>query len=302
MSEATQAPAAAPAATPAAAPAAAAPAAPAAAPAATPAAAPVAAPAPAAQWYDGFTNKELAGWVQAAGVTGPESAAAKAHSLERMLGADRAGRTVVLPADANDVEAMGAVFDKLGRPANADGYKLDVPEGTDPAFSKIAAGWFHKAGLSQAQAQNVTKAWNQHIAQIEATQNAADEEALRVEHQKLAADWGTGPAAEVQKGLARRAAVELGLTEQDIAALEKTVGFSKTMKAFAKMGALMGESVMDGLGQSAVFSMTPEAATARRTQLQADPDWRKRAMVPNSAEWAELTKLNQVIAANLPKG
>ncbi|WP_207207789.1 hypothetical protein [Methylibium sp. Pch-M] len=299
MTEATTAPAAAPAASAPAAPAAA----PVAAPAPTPAAAPVAAPAPAAQWFDNFQNADLKGWVQAAGVTGPESAAAKAHSLEKMLGADRAGRTVVLPADMNDAEAMGAVFDKLGRPANADAYVLDVPEGTDPAFSKVAAGWFHKAGLSQAQAKNISQAWNEHVAQEVQRQEAAEQTALQEEHKKLDVDWGTGEAAAMQREIARRAAVKLGLDEASIAALEKVVGFSKVMKAFAKVGELTGEAKAIGFGETTTsFHMTPEAAIARRTQLTADKEWAKRAMVANSAEWAELTKLNQVIAANQLKG
>lgn len=278
-----------------------------AAPAAAPVAPPVAAPA-APSWHDSL-DPGLKTW--ATGKSYDMSDPAKVATLalnghmnaEKMLGADRAGRTVVLPPDMNDAEAMGQVYNKLGRPANADGYDIPIPEGADPSFAKAASGWFHESGLTKAQAQNVAKKWNEHVASEVQRQQAAEQLALQEEHRKLEVDWGTGPAAEMQREIARRAVVKLGLDETSIAALEKVVGFSKVMKAFAKVGELTGEAEAVGLGEnSGSFSTTPEAAIARRTQLMADKEWGKRAMNPQSAEWAELTRLNQVIAANQSKG
>lgn len=262
--------------------------------------APAAPAAPAPAWFESFTNPELKQWVQAAGVPDPEQAAAKAWNLEKMMGADRVGRTVVLPADMNDQTAMAAVFDKLGRPPTPDAYKLDVPEGGDAEFVKTAAAWFHGAGLTQSQAQNVAKAWNEYAGKAVADQQAAEAAALAAEHAALAKDWGTGPAADGQREMARRAAVKLGMDETAISALEKVAGFSKVMKAFAKMGELLGEGKSEGFGEGGTFGTTPEQAKGRKAQLMADGDWRKRAMQPNSAEWAELQRLDQIIAANLP--
>jgi hypothetical protein len=45
------------------------------------------------------------------------------------------------------------------------------------------------------------------------------------------------------------------------------------------------------------FGQTPEGAKAKRSQLMADADWRAKAMVPNSAQWAELQKLDKIIAS-----
>jgi len=43
--------------------------------------------------------------------------------------------------------------------------------------------------------------------------------------------------------------------------------------------------------------MTPEGARSRRSQLMADKGWRERAMNSSSAEWAEMQKLDRIIAS-----
>jgi hypothetical protein len=118
----------------------------------------------------------------------------------------------------------------------------------------------------------------------------------------LEQDWGskTSPAYQQQRELAKRAMVSLGLDEQAIDAMEGVVGFSKVMKAFAKIGKGSAEPTAHGLegGGQGGFSMTPEQAKARKSQLMADADWRGRAMKSNSSEFAEITKLNKIITGN----
>lgn len=274
---------------PAAAPAAAAPAAPAAQPTA---AAPA---APAVAWLPD-ADPELIGHVQNAAWQGPADAVRSHRELQKLLGADRAGRTVVVPTN-DDAKDWGAVFDKLGRPQTPDGYKLAVPEGADPAFSKAAASKFHELGLNSKQAAALADWWNGTAAGITQAEQAAETERLTAEHQALAKDWGTGPEAAARKEIARRAAVQLGLDEASIDALEKVAGYSKTLKALAKMGDLMREHGAAGMEAMGSFGMTPEGARAKRTQLMADAEWRKRAMNPQSQEWAEMQRLDAVIAA-----
>ena len=127
----------------------------------------------------------------------------------------------------------------------------------------------------------------------------AEQAALAAEHQALAKDWGTGPEGAMRRELAKRAAVHLGLDESAIDAMEKVAGFSKTMKALAKVGDLMRESGAEGLNELGSFGMTPEGARAKRAQLLADADWRKRAMNPSSKEWAELQRIDGIIAASM---
>jgi hypothetical protein len=262
-----------------------------------PAAAPAApAPAPASShpWLGDNPDAELLGHVQNAGWKSPADAVAGHRNLEKLLGADRAGRTVVLPKDDATPAEWSDFYTKLGRPGTPDDYKLPVPEGADPAFSKAAATWMHEAGIPAKQAQALATKWNEHMATQAQAAAQAEQDALGQEHAALAKDWGN--EAPMRRELARRAAQQLGLDEAAIDALEKVGGYSKTMKALAKMGDLMREHGAEGLGEMGSFGMTPEGAKAKRTQLMADKDWRTKAMVNNSAEWAELQKLDRLIA------
>ncbi|MFZ9585589.1 MAG: hypothetical protein ACO280_11630, partial [Pseudohongiellaceae bacterium] len=215
-----------------------------------------------------------------------------------MLGADRAGRTVVLPSDPNDTKAWEPIFAKLGRPESADGYKLNIPEGSDPAFGKTAAEWFHGAGLNPAQASVINAKWNEYqAAQVTAMQQA-EQQALKTEHEALQSEWGTGPAADAKRELARRAAIAAGMDADAITALEKVVGFSKTLKALAKFGEMTAEAPaadMDSGGGK--FTVTPGEAKAQKARLMADPDWRAKYLNGDHQARAEMEKLDRVLAS-----
>lgn len=246
-----------------------------------------------------LTDPEVIGTVQAKQWQNPSDAIKGYANLERLLGADRAGRTITIPKDEADVDGWKAVYAKLGAPETPEGYELPVPDGQPADFAKQAATWFHEAGVPKGQAAKLAGKWNEFMSAQAQAQEQAEQEALAKEHADLAKDWGTGQAAEVQKEIARRAAVKLGLDEGSIGALEKVAGFSKVMKVFAKMGELLGEHKAEGLDTGGQFQMTPAAAMSRKTQLMADPAWRAKAMNPASAEWAELQRLDQTIAAHL---
>lgn len=246
-------------------------------------------------WLPADADSELVGHAQNAAWPSPVEAVKAHRELQKLLGADRAGRTVTVPT-TSDAPEWGAVFDKLGRPANADGYKLTV-EGADPAFTKGASELFHRVGLSASQAEAIAKWYGETGGAVSQAAQAAEQAALQAEHEALQKDWGTGPDAEARKELARRAMGHLGLDAQAVDAIEKVAGFSKVMKALAKVGDMMREHGAEGLGDIGSFSMTPEGAKAKRGQLMADPAWRTKAMNPASAEWAELQKMDRIIAS-----
>lgn len=250
---------------------------------------------PSVAWLPG-SDEAMAGYVQTKGWQGPADAVESYRNIEKVLGADRAGRTVVLPA-ADDAPEWSQVYDKLGRPKGPDGYELKVPDGADPEFAKIAATKMHELGLTQKQGAALAAWWNEQAGGASAAQQAAEQAALEAEHRQLEKDWGTGPDALLRRELARRAATSLGLDEASITALEKVAGFSKTMKAFAKMGDLLREHGAEGINEPGSFGMTPEGARARRSQLMADKDFRTRAMNANSSEWAEMQRLDKIIAS-----
>ena len=104
--------------------------------------------------------------------------------------------------DASNEEVMGAVYDSLGRPANAEGYA--VVEGADLLSYKAMAAEAHRLGLSKAQfeglaSSQIAMATEQTVA-LQAEQKAGND-ALRQE-------WG--PAYDEKIG---RAATMLDLTK-----------------------------------------------------------------------------------------
>lgn len=262
---------------------------------------PAPAPAPAHQqpaiaWLPDATP-EVAGYVQNKAWQGPADVLSSYQNLEKLFGAEKAGRTVVIPGD-DDVEGWSKLHGRLGRPEQANGYELPVPDGADKQFSEQAAAWFHEAGLSKKAAQHIAGKWNEHMGKAAQAQALAEEQKLQAEHQALERDWGTGDAAAVNREMARRAAVALGLDEQAIDGLQKASGFGKTMKALAKVGEMLGEKPALGLGGGSGFALTPEAAQAKKQSLMADKEFREKAMAdPNSAQWKEIQRLSEIIVA-----
>lgn len=138
--------------------------------------------------------------------------------------------------------------------------------------------------------------YNGFGATVSESQQAQAQAVLDAEHAALEKDWGTGPDAQARKELARRATMSLGLDEKAVDALEKVAGFSTVMKAMAKVGDMLREAGAEGLTEVGSFGTTPEGAKAKKSQLMADRDYVKKAMVPNSKEWAEFQRLDRIIA------
>ena len=94
-------------------------------------------------WYGGYAE-DIRGFVENKGWKDPSDAITGYINLEKYLGADKAGRGLVLPKDDAATDEWGQVYDRLGRPKSPDEYKLPVPDGDTGEFAKMAAGEFHK--------------------------------------------------------------------------------------------------------------------------------------------------------------
>lgn len=287
-------------------------AAPAAAPVAAPAGAPAIAPAPppgdgGGAWYAGIANPELKTWVEAKGFKDGATAAESAWNLEKLIGFDKAGRTIVVPKEDATPEEVKAYHSKLGVPDSPDGYKLPVPEGQDPAFAKTVATWMHKNGIPPKQAEGLATEWNGFMAE---QQKAADAKAVTDADTQMAATvakWGK--EADEKIALGKRAAAayipaETPAERQDI--MNKiclAVGTDKFLEMFAAMGANMGEHQMqDAGGGNPAMGTTVAQAQAKKAALMADPAWAKRytGAPMSSPEWKELNRLEMIIAGVQP--
>jgi hypothetical protein len=260
----------------------------------------VAAAAPAAdaaQWYAGIQNGDVKTWVEAKGFKDPLAVAESAYHLEKLIGFDRAGRTVVLPKDDASPEEISAFRSKLGVPETPDGYKLPVPQGQSDAFAKTAAAWMHEAGLTPKQAEAVAARWNE----FQGTAAKAQAEALAKQGEadigNLRGEWGA--AFDKNLEFSKRAAAQFieGTPDQRgevLTKIEQAIGTGAMLKLFARIGEGLGEHRMvqngDG-GQIGV--LTPAQARARIDALKSDKEWTKAYMGGDKAKIAELTRLHE---------
>lgn len=251
---------------------------------------------PGASWYGDIQDTELKGWLENKGAKSVAELANSYRSLERVFGADKAGRTVMLPKDDADETERNAFFSKLGRPESPDKYEFQLPENAD----KTTVDWFkttaHKHGLSSKQAQGFLADYQEFSGGRLAAMGEEDQTKLAEEHATLDKTWG---AAKDQKLAEARAAVqEFGLDQSVIEGIEKQVGYAKTMQFFASIGAKLGEGKhIDpkalGGGGGSFAPMTPEQALATINQLKDDKDWMSSFLSGDAAKVQRMDQLHK---------
>lgn len=107
-------------------------------------------------WQQGL-DADLGQLVAQKGWKSARDVLASYQNLEKLVGGDR----LLLPARDAGPDAWAPVWDKLGRPADATGYRFAPPEGS--AYDDATADWFREAafaaGLSNEQAQTLHDAF-----------------------------------------------------------------------------------------------------------------------------------------------
>lgn len=231
-------------------------------------------PAGGSPWYSGIQDAELRGWSENKNFATPDAAMAAYRNLEQVFGAEKAGNTVVLPKDGAEPQELDDFYNRLGRPESADKYELEIGDNADQDF----VGWFkskaHERGLTQKQAAQFAKDYQDYsVARAEAA-HADGTAKLESEIEALDKEWGAAREQKFQLG--RNAAKEFGMDVETIDRLQDVLGYTRTMKFFADIGQKIGEGsgVADAGSRSGTFeTMTPEAATVRIGELMADKDW-----------------------------
>lgn len=257
---------------------------------------------PAAGWWDSLKDTEVKTWAANKAYPDAESAM-KAHwGLERLMGADKAGRTVMLPKDDADADGWKALASKLGVPEKVEDYKLPLGEGqTDDGFAKTASGWFHKAGVPPRAATAIANEWNTWVGeQVKAGQEAEKAESTK-QMGALEQEWG--PKFTENRELAQRGFREFskhfGL--DDKAALEKAesvLGAANLTKFFHGLGSMNAESSFAGGDNNGGFRLSASDAQAQVAQITAD----RAAGKISDHQWRteyepKMLKLGQVISA-----
>lgn len=275
------------------------PAAPAAADALAKPAAPAAAPAPtgmpeAPAWLAGADADTIA-MAQSKGWTDNLAVIKSYANLEKLFGADKAGHTVQVPGEGAEQETVDAFYNKLGRPEAADKYSVKpedfngVPEDAAKALQDLA----HKEGLTEKQYAAIHKWNNESGAAFEAklNENAMVESAQQ--ETALKTEWGAAYDANLQ--VASEAAASLGLSKEQLDAMQIGIGYDGVMKLVHKLGVQVGEGgFIQGEGGRQAGAeggiMAPKQAQAALNKLVSDPVFMK--------EWGDKTHPNHQAALN----
>lgn len=248
---------------------------------------------PPAPFYSIFKNPELRGYMEKKQFADPETLADSYRNLEKYQGVPQE-RLLKLPESLEDAEAMKPIYEKLGflPPASPDDYKFGDMEGADPEFSKTAAGWMHEIGIPERYAKPLAEKWNAFAnAQSEAVLTQASEEAA-VEFGALQAEWGGKYDEYVEAG--RRAARQFGFTQENLEAIEQTVGGADLMRKFKAMGERLAESsFVEGDTKPKGFQ-SPDAAKSEIANLISDGEFSKRLRAGDKEAKARWDRLHQM--------
>jgi len=235
------------------------------------------APAPApvqekSQWTDGF-SEDMVGLVQNKGWSSPSDVVSSYQNAEKLIGVPEE-RVLKIPEKPDDCEAWDKVYSKLGRPEDSKDYSLEIPEGglNDP-MADWARTSFHKAGLTDRQANLLSKDWNEHMKGVAST-NQEDLAAKAQEQDKaLKKEWGAAYDSNVK--IAQKASREFSLDADSIDRIENALGYSEVMKLMHNVGAKLGEDTFATGDTSAnVFgAMTPAQANHALADLMLDKEF-----------------------------
>lgn len=245
-------------------------------------------------WNGVELDADTGAWVQSKAIPDVKTALTSYRNLETLLGADKAGRAIVPPKDDAPAEEWLAFWNKLGRPETADGYKLPVPEGDAGEFAKVAASWFHEAGIPAKQAQKLAAKWNEFQTAAATKAEAEFTQKSALDLQELQKAWGGEFEANAE--LARRARREAGLSDDEGIAIERALGVKKAAEVFSFLGKQFAEAAMkggEGPGRG-VFGATPQEAKARIEALKGDADWTAKYLNGDIDARAEFERLHRI--------
>lgn len=256
--------------------------------------------APPASWTDAIQDTELKDFAVNKGYHKMKADEAlpvvvgQYRNLERLVGAERAGRTVEIPnwdSDDDAAKTSRAVFnEKMGVPKAPGDYKLQLM-GKDgkpnEATSNAFAGMLHKAGVPARSVAGLAKDFTDFRTAEIAAEKIADTQKYEAEDKALKTKWGSKYDDNME--LASSAAKTLGIKGESLTKLQSTAGYSDVMEMFVGIAGRLGEaSFMDGGKSPTDGKMTPAEAKVAIKSFLADPENRKGLMDKHHPKHAEL--------------
>jgi hypothetical protein len=204
-------------------------------------------------------------------------------NMEKLVGADK----IALPKDDNP-EEWAKVYDKLGRPKEADDYQLPVPEGEDGAFAGEAGKKMHELGLNTQQARGLAEWWNEQSSNIKETMEVEQAEAAKADAEALKQEWGKDYPTEVETARRAMRAYEISDDEQAAILSGSEAALAKVLNRVGKSLTEDSDKAGSGNGQ---FSQSKEGALAEIAQLRSDKDFSQKLYSGDKAAKARMEDL-----------
>lgn len=248
----------------------------------------------------GTLDEDQQGYIANKGWDGVPAMLNSYQQLESLRGVP-AERLLKLPSQDAEPTEWEAVFAKLGRPENPDGYgEFELPENAPVDDNRVKAfkEKAHALGLTAKQAQEMAKWDAEFMVGQQTTMTESRQAELAAELNKLKAEWGTAFDAQMLK--ADAAAAEFGLEADDVAKLQQVLGRYKTGTFLASLGEKLGEASFEtGDGTNRDFQpMTPAQASAQISQLRDDKAFMSRYL---SGDKDAVRRMDALQAAKVAK-
>lgn len=225
-----------------------------------------------AEWTSGFSD-DMKGYVANKGWKNAQEVADSYRNFEKNYAGVGQERLLKLPESWESPEAQ-AVWEKLGKPKEAKGYGLKVPEKGDPKLTEWASDVFHKSNLTADQAQKVMNAWNERQTAVQTQTNENQKMALTQATEKLRTEWGA--AYDKNMNLAKSGMLALELDTATVDIMANVMGAEKVFKQLSKIGAGIGEASFVAGRPAGDGTVTPEQARNEIEELKRDQAWRQK--------------------------
>jgi hypothetical protein len=238
----------------------------------------------------------------------PADAAKSYDELFRFVGADKAGRGLVLPdptkATPEEIAAFRAKAASVagGIPDNVDGYGITLPEGfPDPEFGKVAGELMLKHRIPKGDAQGLIADFAAQVQAGEVARVTEENKRFETEVAELKSEWGGDYDKKME--LAKRGARASGApTEvqdfiEDFLHAKGQPGAAGVLRWMASLGEAFGEGkFVDGGGDGGNFAVTLDTLMAQRKALYSDKAWADRYWANDPSARNEAKALEDKIA------
>ena len=254
-------------------------------------------------WIDGVTSPDTRSWAESKGLQNGtiDNVLGSYPNLEKLMGADKAGRTVTMLGDDATPEQRNEFYGKLGRPDSADGYTFKLNEGADTARLDSMRDKAHNLGITDAQFSGLAEADMEYLNTLNQTNDNEAAISRADAELQLKKDWGA--AYELKVAGIDVAAQKLGFSNEHLLGLHKALGPVEAMKFVDGLNSKMGDHDFESGNLVNSNHKTPEQAEIEMQELSMNREfmdaWLDRGHPGHSAAVEKKSALARLVSGTV---